>query len=62
MLNILLILTKITPKNLKYVYQVWWHMNIIPASGRLRQDNHKFAASLGYRKILSPIYTDRDKL
>jgi hypothetical protein len=25
-----------------------WHLPVIPAHGRLRQEDHKFEASLGY--------------
>jgi hypothetical protein len=27
---------------------VWWHTSVISALGRLRQEDHKFKASLGY--------------
>jgi hypothetical protein len=26
----------------------WWCMSVIPALGRLRQEDHEFKASLGY--------------
>jgi hypothetical protein len=28
--------------------QACWHMPVIPTLGRLRQEDHKFKASLGY--------------
>jgi hypothetical protein len=28
--------------------QVWWHMIVIIALGRQRQENHEFKSSLGY--------------
>jgi hypothetical protein len=28
--------------------QAWWHMPVIPALGRLRQEDHEFEAILGY--------------
>jgi hypothetical protein len=28
--------------------QAWWHTTVISALGRLRQENHKSEASLGY--------------
>jgi hypothetical protein len=37
-----------TSKNIRLVSQTWWHMPIIPALGRLKQEDHKFEASLGY--------------
>jgi hypothetical protein len=27
---------------------VWWHTSIIPALGRLRQEDYEFKTSLGY--------------
>jgi hypothetical protein len=27
---------------------VWWYTSVIPALGRLRQENHEFQGSLGY--------------
>jgi hypothetical protein len=33
-------------------YQAWWHMSIITALGRPRQENHKFKASTGYIETL----------
>jgi hypothetical protein len=30
------------------VSKEWWHTPVIPALGRLRQENHEFEASLGY--------------
>jgi hypothetical protein len=28
--------------------QVWWYMSVIPALGRLRQEDHEFSVSLDY--------------
>jgi hypothetical protein len=28
--------------------QVWWHTSVIPALGRLKQEDQEFLASLGY--------------
>jgi hypothetical protein len=28
--------------------QVWWFMPVIPVAGKLKQENHKFKAILGY--------------
>jgi hypothetical protein len=36
--------TKQTP----YLSQTWWHIPVIPALERLRQDDHEFEANLGY--------------
>jgi hypothetical protein len=35
----------------KYFFggQVWWYIPVIPTLGRLRQEDLKFEASLGYR-------------
>jgi hypothetical protein len=30
--------------------QAWWYTPVIPALGRLRQEDHDFEASLGYRR------------
>jgi hypothetical protein len=27
---------------------VWWHISVIPAFGRLKQEDHEFEDSLGY--------------
>jgi hypothetical protein len=32
----------------KLYHQAWWHAPVIPALRRLRQEDHKFEASLGY--------------
>jgi hypothetical protein len=32
--------------------QVWWHFFVIPQIWRLRQEDHKIKAGLGYRKIV----------
>jgi hypothetical protein len=34
------------------VSQVWWHTAVIPALGRLRQENHKFEASWVTQQVL----------
>lgn len=31
--------------------QMWWYIAVIPALKRLRQEEHKLEASLGYLKI-----------
>jgi hypothetical protein len=31
-----------------FLKMYWWCMSIIPALGRLRQEDHKFKVSLGY--------------
>jgi hypothetical protein len=33
-------------KKKNYLGQAWWCMPVIPALGRLRQENHEFNASL----------------
>jgi hypothetical protein len=33
-------------------YWAWWFMPVIPARGRLRQEDHKFAVSLSNIVIL----------
>jgi hypothetical protein len=29
---------------------LWWYLSVIPTLGRLRKEDHKFEASLGYIK------------
>jgi hypothetical protein len=42
---------------------MWWHTPTIPVFGRLRQKDHKFKVSLGYRsEILSQKKKKRKKL
>jgi hypothetical protein len=37
-----------THLNVEFVSQTWWYISIIPALGRLWQEDLKFKASLGY--------------
>jgi hypothetical protein len=34
--------------------QAGWYTSVMPAFRRLRQEDHKFEARLGYTQILSP--------
>jgi hypothetical protein len=41
--------------------QAWWLMPVIPALGRLRQEDHEFKASLGYLEILRETLSQKKK-
>lgn len=36
---------------------MWWHTPVIPTLAGIRQENHEFKASLGYRACLIPAWT-----
>jgi hypothetical protein len=42
--------------------QVWWHIPVIPALGKLRQKDQEFEASLGYTMSSSQLELHRETL
>jgi hypothetical protein len=46
---VLLMETYITLTIIKIDSWVWWCISVVPVLGRLRQEDHKFKASLGYK-------------